>query len=351
MPGRTTVAIDGERFLIDGQPTYQGRSFQGQSIEGLLMNVRAVQATFDDLNPETRARWAYPETGVWDPDRNVREFLAALPTWHEHGLLAVTVNFQGGSPEGYSRQQPWENSAFEPDGRLRQPYLDRMARVLERADELGMVVIVGCFYQGQDERLVDEKAVTRAVENAVGWLLDGGWTNVIVEITNECDVPRIEQAILRPDRAHELIRRAQSMTANYRRLLVSTSFRGGTIPPDNVLEAADLALIHGNGVTDPAVMTWLVERTRHRSGVVGKRMPIVVNEDDHFDFDKPSNNLLAAVRNYASWGYFDAGPGSGGAGAHGNYRDGYQLVPVSWSIDTETKRGFFDLLRQVTGGA
>ncbi len=31
-------------------------------------------------------------------------------------------------------------------------------------------------------------------------------------------------------------------------------------------------------------------------------MPILFNEDDHFDFDRPENNMMAAVSEYASWG-------------------------------------------------
>jgi hypothetical protein len=351
MAGKTTVAIDGEKFLINGRPTYPGRSYRDRPVEGLLMNVRAVQATFDDLNPETRGRWAYPDTGAWDPERNLAEFLAALPAWREAGLLAVTVNFQGGSPEGYSKAQPWDNSAFAPDGGLREAYLDRMRRVLDRLDELGMVGIVGYFYQGQDERLADERAVVRAVDGATDWLLGGGWTNLIVEIDNECDVPTYEHAILRPGRVHELIRRVKERSAGGRRLLAGTSYRGGTVPVEDVLRESDVALLHGNGVTDPAVMRWMVARTRRRCEVVGKPMPIVVNEDDNFRFDEPDNNLLAAVESYASWGFFDAGPGSGGGGARGNYVDGYQLVPVNWGINTPTKQGFFRLLREVTGGA
>ena len=107
---RTTVAIQGDGFLINGQPTYKGRSWHGMKIEGLLMNVRAVQALFDDLNPETRSHWNYPDTGKWDPERNTREFVAALPEWRRHGVLAFTINLQGGSPEGYSKAQPWEHS-------------------------------------------------------------------------------------------------------------------------------------------------------------------------------------------------------------------------------------------------
>jgi hypothetical protein len=349
MPGQTVLGIDGARFTINGAPTYPGQTYRGWPVEGLLMNVRAVQATFDDLNPDTRGQWAYPDTGRWDPERNLSEFLAVLPEWRAAGLLAVTVNFQGGSPEGYSRTQPWDNSGFEPDGSLRPGYADRMGRVLDRADELGMAVIVGLFYQGQDERLADEAAVVRAVDNACGWLLDGGWRNVIVEIANECDVPTYEHPIIGFDRCHELVARAQSHTRDGRRLFVSTSYRGGAIPSDRVLQIADVALIHGNGVTDPAVMRWMVERTKVR--LRERSIPIVVNEDDHFAFDEADNNMLAAVSRYASWGLFDAGAGSGGGGARSNYQDGYQLVPVNWSTNTPTKQGFFRLLREVTGGA
>jgi len=45
-----------------------------------------------------------------------------MPDWRRHGLLAFTVNLQGGSPEGYSKQQPWENSAFDSAGELRPAY-------------------------------------------------------------------------------------------------------------------------------------------------------------------------------------------------------------------------------------
>jgi hypothetical protein len=343
----TRVEIVGEDFLIDGRPTYSGREWQGQRIEGLLLNSRMVQATFDDLNPETRGRWAYPDTGEWDPERNVREFLAMLPEYRRHGLLGITVNLQGGSPEGYSREQPWDNSAFTPEGELRPAFMDRLRRILDRADELGMVVIVGYFYFGQDERQRDEAAVRRAVENATRWLLDGGWENVIVEINNECDVPRYEHETLQPQRVHELIALAKGITREGRQLLVGTSYRGRGIPGDPVVAVSDLLLLHGNGVTDPALIAEMVARTRALPGY--RPMPIVFNEDDHFNFDQPVNNFTVAIEHRASWGYFDPGDGAGGAGARSNYRDGYQLVPVNWGINTERKQGFFRLVGEMTG--
>lgn len=96
---KTTVSIKGEKFYINGKPTFEGRNWQGFSVEGLLPNSRMVQGIFDDLNPETVIRWDYPD-GKWSADRNTNEFVAAMDDWRAHGLLAFTVNMQGGSPMG-----------------------------------------------------------------------------------------------------------------------------------------------------------------------------------------------------------------------------------------------------------
>jgi hypothetical protein len=338
---RTSVSIVGEDFHINGKPTYAGRTWKGRRIEGLLMNSRMVQGIFDDLNTNTVSRWAYPDTGKWDAERNAREFIAAMLEWRRHGLLAFTINLQGGSPQGYSKDQPWHNSAITETGELRRDYMARLERILDRADELGMVVILGYFYFGQDERLKDEDAVKRAVDNATKWVFDRGYRNVIIEINNECNV-RYDHAILKPERVHELIERVKNTTRNGRRLLVSTSYGGGTVPKENVVRASDYLLLHGNGVSDPKKVAEMVRNTRKVPGFTPK--PIVFNEDDHFDFEKPMNNFIAAAGEYASWGYFDFRM------KDEKFVDGYQSVPVDWGINSERKRGFFKLLAEITGG-
>src|SRR5947209_1241027 len=79
------VGISGSDFTIDGAVTNPGTVMQG-----LLPNVRAVQATFNDSNPATVGNWAYPDTQTWDASRNLNEFIAALPSWRAHGIRAVT---------------------------------------------------------------------------------------------------------------------------------------------------------------------------------------------------------------------------------------------------------------------
>ncbi len=337
---QTTVTIVGEDFHINGRPTYAGRIWNGHRIEGLLFNSRMVQATFDDLNPTTVSRWAYADTGKWDAERNTREFLRAMPEWRRHGLLAVTLNLQGGSPQGYSKDQPWHNSAINADGSLRPDYLKRLGRVLDEADRLGMVVILGLFYFGQDERLTDEAAVVRAVDNSLDWLAAGGYGNVLIEINNECNV-RYDHAILRPERVHELIVRVRERKSGGRPWLAGTSYGGGTIPGERVARESDFLLLHGNGVREPAKISEMVRKTRAVAGYSPK--PIVFNEDDHFDFERESNNFKAAVNERASWGYFDFRmKGEGPA-------EGFQSVPVDWSINSDRKRGFFRLLAEITG--
>ncbi|HEV7348554.1 hypothetical protein [Telluribacter sp.] len=339
-PPRTIVEIKGNQFYINGQPTYPNRYWNGHKIEGLLMNSRMVQGIFDDQNPETRSLFVYPDTRLWDADRNTNEFVNAMEEWYRHGLLAFTLNLQGGSPTGYGNKG-WVNSAFDAKGNLRFDYFTRLDKILQRADELGMVVILGLFYFGQDEILEDEKAVVNAVDRATDWLLRKGYRHVLIEINNECNV-RYDHAILQPERVHELIEWVQQKEEKGYRLLVSTSYGGGTLPRPNVVSAADFILLHGNGIKEPERITRLVEQTRQVEGY--RNQPIVFNEDDHFDFDQPVNNFVNAVKAYASWGYFDYR--KEGEGFH----EGYQSIPADWGINSDRKRGFFTLLREITGG-
>jgi hypothetical protein len=334
---KTTVGIEGENFLLNGRVTYAGRIWNDHKIEGLLLNARMVQGIFDDLNPKTAQRWVYPDTGKWDPERNTREFIAAMEEWRKHGLLSFTINLQGGSPEGYSRDQPWHNSAFLENGSLRPEYMQRLEKILDRADELGMAPILGYFYFGQDERLENAGSIVAAVNNATVWLLDHGYRNVLVEINNECNV-RYDHTVLQPSRVHELIQRVKVFRRDGRRLLVGTSYGGGTIPGENVVRHADFLLLHGNGVSDPARIADMVRQTRAVRGYTAK--PILFNEDDHFNFEQPANNFVAAISMHASWGYFDPGKS--------NYEDGYQSPPVNWRINTPRKENFFKLLGEMT---
>jgi hypothetical protein len=140
---------------------------------------------------------------------------------------------------------------------------------------------------------------------------------------------------------HELIDRVKARTQGGKRFLVGTSYGGGAVPKENVVRASDFLLLHGNGVKDPARIGEMVRQSRKVAGY--RPMPVLFNEDDHFDFDQPTNNFVAALGEYASWGYFDYRMKGDG------FDDGYQSVPVNWAAMSQRKRGFFRLLSDISG--
>lgn len=356
----TTVSIHGNEVWIDGKPTYEGRTFEGHKIQGLLFNARAVQATFDDPNPKTCGYWAYPDTDEWDPDRNTKEFCAALPTWRDHGVLAFTLCGQGGGalyrPEIYDH---YDNSAFTRDGNLKPAYADRTARILARADELGMVVIVGMFYWKHTLKMKGEPAIWRATREMMDFLRSTGRRNVLVEVANETG-PRFGFEMFHADRTHKII---DTLKAEYPEFLISTS-QGGLdvgkgqheMPPASLIRSVDFIMPHGNGNTAEELIAGLDAILAMPEYQLNPK-PIIINEDS---VGVP--NLDASWRSYVSWGYYDQGHNGETHRGHDIYMDtriprettyealsGFQTPPVNWGINTDHKRAFFGRVAEVTG--
>ena len=344
---RTSISIKGDAFWINGRPTYPGRAWNGKKIEGLLFTSRMANAIIDDHNPETRGVWAYAD-GPWDPERNTNELIANLPRYRACGLTSIAVNVQGGSPIGYGWHQPWHTSGLTPDGALLPAYAARLKRVIEAADANSMAVMVGFFYISATPALSGEAAVIKAADAVTDLICEAGYTNVLIEIGNEIDIPRWPYEILKPPRSHELVERVQARSRGHIKtpagcLLVSTSFATRDVPPERLLKVADYVLYHGNGLRTPQDVRMRARQLRALPGYRGQ--PLSINEDDHFDFDKPDNNMLAAIGEYSGWGLFDYRQ------IRERFEDGYQSLPVDWGINSERKKGFFGLLAQVTGSA
>lgn len=271
------IGIEGTRWTIDGAPTYRG-----SRAEGLLMNVRMVNAVFEDRN----------RTEL-DPDANTDRFIRRIGEYVAHGIRAFTLCLQGGFP-GYEGAL---NSAFAADGSLRPEYMDRVARAIAACDEAGAAVILGCYYQRQSAILRDADAVRAGVRNAARWVAAGGFRNVVLEVANEYDHPGFGHEIIRnPDGQAELIALAREAAPG---LLVSTSGLGHGRLADAVARAADVLLIHYNSTPTEEVPDRIAALRPY--GV-----PIVCNEDVKVR-EEGARVADISVREGASWGLMAEG--------------------------------------------
>eukprot|EP00039_Didymoeca_costata_P025227 m.12660 g.12660 ORF g.12660 m.12660 type:complete len:367 (+) comp4705_c0_seq1:119-1219(+) len=310
----TVVEIKGTQFYVNGNVT-----FKGSEAEGLLPNARLIQGVFDDENPATRNNWKYPDTGVWDPERNTQEFVGNMSSWKDQGLLAFTVGLQGGSPHCYGNFG-WNVSAFYHNGTMKQAWKDRLLQILTKADEIGMVPIVQYFYYYQYSSINSDKQNV-AVQSATEFLLQTGYKNFIIDAFNErCgaeDAPRIS-----------LIKNISK--AQGRKLLVSTSCGGRGTPDPAVMEVADFVLMHGNGNSLQDFES-KINAVKAMPEYKSNPVPIMFNEDDSGKFtttDPNGSHLNIATTNNASWGFLCCCDGN----VQGDYSTGYQCPPVDWRI-------------------
>jgi CubicO group peptidase (beta-lactamase class C family) len=184
------------------------------------------------------------------------------------------------------------NSAFNPDGSLRHAYLRRVGRIIEVCDRHGAVVILGCYYQRQDQVLKNEDAVRAGVVNAVNWIQASGFSNVVLEIANEFGHVGFDHRLLKnPDGQVELIRLAKRTAPG---LLVSTSSLGDGIQQENVARASDFLLVHFNS-------TRLEDIPRRIAALKKYGKPIVCNEDQKLG-EQGARAAELCVANGASWG-------------------------------------------------
>jgi hypothetical protein len=260
-----------------------------------------VNSVFEDDRPAPERPAALPPD--FDPAANTARFLARIPEYKAHGVLAFTISLQGGHP-GYEGAH---NSAFNADGTLRQHYMDRVRTVIEACDAHGMVIILSCLYQRQHGRapthlpraLAGRPAIRHAIQNTARWIARHGFTHVLLEIANEFAHSGYERwedgAWLRTPAAQvELIELARTV---HPPLLVTTSGMGsGTIPAE-IGRAVNFIVIHFNNTP----LDQIAERiARVRQAHPGK--PIVVNEDNKVGA-AGAEAAGRSISNGASWGY------------------------------------------------
>lgn len=273
----TTLSLSGNRWYINGKITNPN-----SAAEGLLMNVRMVNATFEDR--------AKPD---FNPEANTDAFVRHIPEYAAYGVNAFTLCLQGGNP-GYEGAV---NSAFEPDGSLRPAYLRRVERVLRACDQQGVAVILTYYYQRQCPILRDESAVRAGVANATRWVIAQGFHHVLIEVANEFGHGGFapHPIIRRPEGQAGLLRLVKQIAPHL--LVTASGYGNGRIPPP-VAEACDFLTPHWNivNVADIPERIAMLQR-------FGK--PLVCNEDLKEGAEQTIAALRVSVENGCAYGLME----------------------------------------------
>lgn len=145
--GKYKITVDGKQTLLNGKPI-------------LLRGLRCSNGLYSEE--------------VTD------ELIANLPIYADHGLNVISVFFMGnryGNVKGYQ-----EDASLDP------VYANRMERIINAADDLGMVVIVGCLYWEDSDAKWGSWTQTEAnlaVANTADWIKKHKFENVIIDVDNE----------------------------------------------------------------------------------------------------------------------------------------------------------------------
>lgn len=148
--GNYRFSVEGDQLLLNGQPF----KVIGLRLSNALISDMATQQLIDNLD-----------------------------TFRGYGVNTVSV-FLMGSRFGDVR-------GYRADATLDPVYAARLGRIIQAADQRGMVVLVGCLYwsTSRAKEHLDgtwtQVDANRAVANTVAWLRDHDYRNVFVDVDNE----------------------------------------------------------------------------------------------------------------------------------------------------------------------
>jgi len=339
--GVTVLSLSGKDFMINGQKTYSGKSVQGTLFTvraaNALFDTKTNKAFFDDYASTSQGQvWDKNQAvlGAWNADANTDRLVSALPSWRAKGINHISVNMQGGcscSRDGEdgmklsgTGQTPDNNPyTFDSSGNaiVDPAYLNRLSKIIEAADDNGIVVSVGLVYFGQQGRISGSKI--KIAEKMTNWVIDKGYTNVILESKNE------DQGT----EALDMVKKIQEIGNSRGRpdILATTSLGYQVNPTTEYLNTVDVVYVHTNGYGSTSG-TWnvngILDSIRSKTS-----KPILITEDG------PTfkiANLNEAANNGVGFGYYNDAE--------------KQSVPANWNIFSSSDNSFFNRVYEITGG-
>jgi hypothetical protein len=293
------------------------------------------------------------DKNIADTEKIKYEFIKNLPEWRKSGVNLITAGLQSPNPfaEYYkkAREQDktkdisFDSSGIKPDGSLDLDYLENAGEIIKEANKYGFCVLVNLLSPACENIFEDEYAIVNGIFNAVDWLLEKNFSNILVNIT-DISHTFYKSSVLNPGGIIRILKSIKSL-----RSLKEKKERTG----NNIIFGAGIKSFAGVGekniseyikfsdfipvyADNTKKMLEKIYFFQARTQAKNKKIPMVVVKGDdlsdkHNSYGK--NNLAEASENNASWCYYD--------------RDGFVILQTkSKSIDWDknsspAKKRFF----------
>ncbi|MCL2773638.1 MAG: hypothetical protein FWD71_09840 [Oscillospiraceae bacterium] len=316
-----SIKIENGKFYINGIMSNHGNHLS----EGRLVGIYTDMCGFFDK-------------AVIDIFRNKKEFINNLSIWKNSNINLITAALQSPNPFGeYYKKAREQNkntdfshvsSAIKSDGSLDLEYLLNIEDIIITAGNLGFTVLVNILNASCENIFQDEFSILNGIFNAVDWLEERSFPNVLVNIT-DISHTFYKSSVLNGDRFIKVFKSIKNKVKDH--LIVSAGIKSfanvSPINMDDYIKSSDFIPIYAKPNHNTKKMLENIYFFKEEMGKIDKKLPLIMVKGDDLDEKYNSygkNNLIEALENGISWCYYDL--------------DGFVILPVSWDKNSSNKK-------------
>jgi len=295
---------------------------------------------------------AFFDNDITDVEKNKREFIANIPKWRDSGVNLVTVGLQSPCPFGeYYKKAREQNksidissnsSAICPDGSLDYGFLDNAGEIIAAANKFGFFVLVNILSAAREDIFEDEYAVINGIFNAVDWLSEQNFTDILVNIT-DISHTFYKSSILSGDNIIKILQSVKKRAEN--KLFIGAGVKNIS-NFNEYIKSSDFIPVYAINAKSVYTTKNMLEKIyflKEKMRETGKNIPIIMAKGDDLN-DKYSsygkNNLTEALENGISWCYYD--------------QNGFVLLKddiINWDKNSSPEKiKFFETVKKITEG-
>jgi len=293
---------------------------------------------------------AFFDKSTADTEKIKRGFISNMEIWRGCGVNLVTVGLQSPCPFGeYYKKAREQNkglyissdsSAINHDGSLNFDFLDNAEKIIVSANSAKLTVLVNILSPMREYIFDDEYAVINGIFNAVEWLAEKNFTDILVNIT-DISHTFYKSSVLNQNKINKILKSVRDKTTG--KLILSAGIKTFANFNENdireYIELSDFIPIYAINPKSIYTTKNMIEKIYFFKKIAAN-IPIIMVKGDDLN-DKYNSygkiNLTEALDNNISWCYYDL--------------NGFVILnnrSINWDINSSPeKKRFFETVKNI----